>query len=62
MRSNESGKEFERYESRNPGAKGFEQVELTEPKKALEQAGAKTEIVSLVTSRKPQDIPPSMTR
>lgn len=25
---------------------GFEQVELTEPKKALEQAGAKTEIVS----------------
>jgi protease I len=27
-------------------ADGFEQVELTEPKKALEQAGAKTEIVS----------------
>ena len=27
-------------------ANGFEQVELTEPKKALEQAGAKTEIVS----------------
>ncbi|MGO8720448.1 MAG: type 1 glutamine amidotransferase domain-containing protein [Acidobacteriaceae bacterium] len=25
---------------------GFEQVELTEPKKALEQAGAKTEVVS----------------
>ena len=25
---------------------GFEQVEMTEPKKALEQAGAKTEIVS----------------
>ena len=27
-------------------ADGFEQVELTEPRKALEQAGAKTEIVS----------------
>lgn len=27
-------------------ADGFEQVELTEPKKALDQAGAKTEIVS----------------
>ncbi|HWM95027.1 MAG TPA: type 1 glutamine amidotransferase domain-containing protein [Thermoanaerobaculia bacterium] len=27
-------------------ADGFEQVELTEPKKALEQAGARTEIVS----------------
>ncbi len=27
-------------------ADGFEQIELTEPKKALEQAGAKTEIVS----------------
>lgn len=27
-------------------ADGFEQVELTEPKKALEQAGAQTEIVS----------------
>jgi protease I len=27
-------------------AKGFEQVELTEPKAALEQAGAKTDIVS----------------
>jgi len=27
-------------------AKGFEQVELTEPRKALEEAGAKTEIVS----------------
>jgi protease I len=27
-------------------ADGFEQVELTEPKKSLEQAGAKTEIVS----------------
>jgi protease I len=25
---------------------GFEQVELTEPKKALEQAGAKTEVIS----------------
>jgi len=25
--------------------KGFEQVELTEPRKALQQAGAKTEIV-----------------
>lgn len=28
-------------------AQGFEQVELTEPKKALEQAGAQTQIVSL---------------
>jgi deglycase len=27
-------------------ANGFEQVELTEPKKALEQAGASTDIVS----------------
>lgn len=27
-------------------ADGFEQVELTEPKKALEQAGAKTDVVS----------------
>ena len=27
-------------------ADGFEQVELTEPKKALEEAGAMTEIVS----------------
>jgi len=27
-------------------AKGFEQVEMTEPKKALEEAGAKTHIVS----------------
>ena len=27
-------------------AEGFEQVELTEPKKALEQAGAQTKIVS----------------
>src|SRR5687768_8892613 len=27
-------------------ADGFEQVELTEPKKALEEAGAKTQIVS----------------
>jgi protease I len=26
--------------------KGFEQVELTEPKKALDQAGARTDIVS----------------
>jgi len=26
--------------------KGVEQVELTEPKKALEQAGARTDIVS----------------
>ena len=25
---------------------GFEQVELTDPKKALEQAGAKTEVIS----------------
>jgi protease I len=28
-------------------AKGFEEVELTEPKKALEQAGAATDIVSI---------------
>ncbi len=27
-------------------ADGFDQVELTEPKKALEEAGAETEIVS----------------
>lgn len=27
-------------------AEGFEQVELTEPRKALEQAGAKTEVIS----------------
>jgi len=27
-------------------AKGFEQVEMTEPKRALEEAGAKTHIVS----------------
>jgi len=27
-------------------ADGFEQVEMTEPRKALEEAGAKTEIVS----------------
>lgn len=27
-------------------ANGFEQVELTEPRKALDQAGAKTQIVS----------------
>ena len=45
-------------------ADGFEQVELTEPRKALDEAGAKTQIVSnapvdqsLVSSRKPQDIP-----
>src|SRR6266849_82768 len=31
--------------------KGFEQVELTEPKKALEQAGASTDIVSPVTGK-----------
>jgi len=31
--------------------KGFEQVELTEPKKALEQVGATTDIVSPVTGR-----------
>ena len=30
-------------------ADGFEQVELTEPKKALEDAGAITEIVSQTT-------------
>lgn len=30
---------------------GFEQVELTEPKKALEQAGAQTEIVSPVKGK-----------
>lgn len=30
---------------------GFEQVELTEPRKALEQAGAKTEIVSPVKDK-----------
>lgn len=30
---------------------GFEQVELTEPKKALEQAGASTTIVSLVKGK-----------
>src|SRR5690348_7553375 len=30
---------------------GFEQVELTEPKKALEQAGAKTEVVSPVSGK-----------
>lgn len=32
-------------------ADGFEQIELTEPKKALEQAGAKTEIVSPAKGR-----------
>ena len=32
-------------------ADGFEQVELTEPRKALEQAGAKTEIVSPAKGR-----------
>ena len=31
--------------------KGFEQVELTEPKKALELAGASTDIVSPVTGK-----------
>jgi protease I len=31
--------------------KGFEQVELTEPKKALEQAGASTDIVSPLTGK-----------
>ena len=30
---------------------GFEQVEMTEPRKALEQAGAKTEIVSLAKGK-----------
>jgi protease I len=30
---------------------GFEQVELTEPRKALDQAGAKTEVVSPKTGR-----------
>ena len=32
-------------------ADGFEQVELTEPKKALEEAGATTEIVSPADQR-----------
>ena len=32
-------------------ADGFEQIELTEPKKALEQAGAQTEIVSPVKGK-----------
>lgn len=32
-------------------ADGFEQVEMTEPKKALEQAGAKTTIVSLKSGK-----------
>ncbi|HEX6291508.1 MAG TPA: type 1 glutamine amidotransferase domain-containing protein [Herpetosiphonaceae bacterium] len=32
-------------------ADGFEQVELTEPKKALEQAGAQTQIVSPVSGQ-----------
>jgi protease I len=32
-------------------ADGFEQVELTEPKKALEEAGAITEIVSPPTMK-----------
>jgi putative intracellular protease/amidase len=51
---------------------GFEQVEMVEPRKALNQAGAETSIVSpkdkrvrawnftngnLVSSRKPDDIP-----
>lgn len=30
---------------------GFEQVELTEPKKALEEAGAKTEVISLKSGK-----------
>lgn len=42
-------------------ATGFEQVELTEPRKALDDAGAETRIVvvdnGLVSSRKPADIP-----
>jgi putative intracellular protease/amidase len=44
-------------------ADGFEQVELTEPRKALDAAGAEwvdeAAIVdrNLVTSRKPDDIP-----
>ena len=32
-------------------AKGFEQVELTEPKKALEEAGARTDIISPETGK-----------
>jgi protease I len=49
---------------------GFEQVELIEPRKALDEAGARTQVVSprrdrvrgwnftnLVSSRKPDDIP-----
>src|SRR5687767_4472686 len=32
-------------------ADGFEQVELTEPRKALEEAGARTEIVSPATAQ-----------
>ena len=31
---------------------GFEQVELTEPKKALEEAGAMTEVISLRSPEK----------
>jgi protease I len=30
---------------------GFEQMELTEPKKNLEDAGAKTEIISIKTGQ-----------
>jgi protease I len=40
-------------------ANGFEQVEMTDPKKALEEAGGQTDIVSPEkgTVRKPDDIP-----
>lgn len=39
---------------------GIEQVELTEPRKALEDAGATVELLApepLVTSRQPDDLP-----